>query len=135
MGWLDAVAEARRPAGHLRLDLGRVHADELDAAFPTATEDSWFFRMPHGEHGKRHAEDGSRDCPPCHRYRGGIRRYRHRAETDGEPGRLRQNHPQRELNRRAAACRPPVASLAASKLLADRPDRARGAGHSAKVTA
>ena len=52
--------EARRPAGHLRLDVGRVDADEPDAAVPAAVEAARLVRLPHGEHGQRHAEDGGR---------------------------------------------------------------------------
>ena len=60
LGRLDAVAEARRPARHLRLDLGRLDADEPDAALPAAAEADRLVRLPHGEHGQRHAEDGRR---------------------------------------------------------------------------
>ena len=58
LGRLDAVVEARRPARHLRLDVGRLDADEPDAAVPAAIAADRLVRLPHGEHGQRVAEDG-----------------------------------------------------------------------------
>src|SRR5690606_27955328 len=50
-------------------------------------------RLPHGEHGRRDAEDGGRPRPPGDRHRGRLRRHRPRAGAHGRPRRLRQDHP------------------------------------------
>ena len=63
------VPEARRTSRHLRLDLRRLHRNEPDDAVPAAAEAARLLRLPHGEHGQRHAEDGARARSSGHRYR------------------------------------------------------------------
>jgi alcohol dehydrogenase len=50
-------------------------------------------RLPHGEHGRCHAEDGARPRSSRHRHRSRFLRDRQGAGTHGNPPGLRQNHP------------------------------------------
>ncbi len=72
---------------------------EPDAALPAAAEDLRFFRLPHGEHGRCHAEDGRGTGCTRDRYRGRLRRNRRRPEAHGKSRRLRQDHPARQLRK------------------------------------
>ena len=86
---LAALPQARRPPRHLRLDLGRLHDHEPDAALPAAIPDLRLVRLPDREHraiprqdGRRHEAGDRRGLP--------ARRVPARAWSGSRPQGLRQ---------------------------------------------
>ncbi len=69
----------------------RVHRDQSDAAFSAAAQNPGFVRLPHGKHGRCHAEDGCRAGQAGDRRRDRLRRDRPGPAPDGRPRRVRQD--------------------------------------------
>ena len=88
---LAVLPQARRPAGHLRLDRGPERHHQSDAAVPAAVQDLRLVRLIDAQYPRQPVEDRRRDNAD-HRYRSAARRIRARAGAAGKPAGVRQGH-------------------------------------------
>ena len=84
------VPQARRPAGDLRRDVGRLDDVQPDAAVPAAVPDHRLVRRIHAQHPREPRQDGRRHASG-HRHRGADRKLRARPRAPGKPAGVRKN--------------------------------------------
>ncbi len=76
---------------------GRLDRDEPDDAVPAAAEAFRLLRLPHGEHGECHAEDGARARASRHRYGSDLLGYRPGSGAHGGSAGVRQDRAEARL--------------------------------------
>ena len=88
---LAAVPQARRPARHLRLDLGAVDADQPVPALPAAVPHLRLVRLHDPQRARKPRQDGG-GPDAGDRYRSAARRLRERPRAARRPQGVRQDH-------------------------------------------